>query len=141
VTLDHAVEPVQLSARVSLAQGAAFAEQTVYTVPAGKRLIVEFVSVSCAFTSDYIVRAEVRVAASTAFLPLSQLRRGFAATAAEKVTLYADAGQTVVVRYRENNAGVPGTRNADFTVVGRLVDALVAPPTGEPAPPPGPSFE
>jgi hypothetical protein len=117
-------EPVQLERSITLSKGESARSEVILTVPQAKTLILEFVSVSCAASSDRVVRAEVGVVgAGQVFVPLSRPNEASALTGAEEVTLYAQAGQNVSISYRNNNSEVAGTRRATFTVVGRLVDA------------------
>jgi hypothetical protein len=123
------LEPVQVSERVSLLEGEFDKQEPLYTVPPGKLLIVEFVSAVGAHTQDTsLVRAEVSVGSGfftpRVNLPLIEAREAGPFAAAEDVTLYAEAGETVYGRYLHNPGGSAGsTLNCDFTVVGRLVDA------------------
>jgi hypothetical protein len=123
------LEPVQVTGTVSIHEGEFDQQEPLYTVPAGKLLIIDFVSASGGHTQDTaIARAEVQVGAGfftpRVNLPLIEARDAGPFAAAEDVTLYAQAGQTVYGRYLHNPGPSSGSiLNCNFTVVGHLVDA------------------
>ncbi|SRR6266496_3376713 len=122
------LEPVQERVTVGLGAGESDEQVPVYTVPAGKRLIVEFVSANGALDGDALVLAEVKVGSGLfvprVTLPLTRTRDFGPFAAAEQVTLYAEPGQTVFARFVHNPGGTENVSFvAHFTVVGHLVDA------------------
>jgi hypothetical protein len=125
----RAVETVQETTRVFLSEGESVEEQPVYTVPAGKLLIITFVSANGGHrATDSLVRAEVSVGSGffspRVNLPLHEATGAGPFAAAEDVTLYAHAGETVYARYVDNPGGTASSSLvADFTVVGHLIDA------------------
>jgi hypothetical protein len=124
-----AIEPVQERVRISLADGESDEEAPVYTVPAGKLLVITFVSANGGHRStDNFVRAEVSVGSGffqpRVNLPIHEATGQGPFAAAEAVTLYAQAGETVYARFFDSPGGTSSSSLvADFTVVGHLVDA------------------
>jgi hypothetical protein len=128
VTVDEpAIERVQQFVTVGLGAGQTDEQEAVYTVPTGKRLIVEFVSARGAAVGDALVLAEVKIGdglfVPRITLPLSKTRDFGPFSAAEETTLYADAGETVFAHFVHNPGGTDQVSFvAHFTVVGRLVE-------------------
>jgi hypothetical protein len=110
-------------------------QATLYLVPAGKRLVVEYVSASAMLVDpgppDAVSTARVRVTATgaggtaAADVPLFESpriagSRGLAGS--ERVVLYGDAESTVRVTVEARTTG--GTRgHVDVSIAGYLVDA------------------
>jgi hypothetical protein len=122
------VETVQEFTRVFLGEGESEEERAVFTVPAGKLLIITFVSANGGHVGDALVRAEVSIGSGVftprVNLPLHEARDTGPFAAAEDVTLYAHAGETVYARFVHSPGGTAAVQFlADFTIVGHLVDA------------------
>jgi hypothetical protein len=122
------LEPVQETVTVGLGTGETDDQEPLFTVPAGKRLIVDFVSANGALGANALVLAEVKVGSGLfvprVTLPLSKTRDSGPFLAAEAVTLYAEAGETVFARFVHNPGGTSSVSLvAHFTVAGHLVDA------------------
>ena len=125
---EQPIEPVQVRTRVFLEDGESDKEEAVYTVPAGKLLVVTFVSANGGHVQNGLVRAEVSVGSGffrpRVNLPIHDVRDGGPFAAAEDVTLYARAGDTVYARYVHQPGATASVQYvADFTVAGHLVDA------------------
>ncbi len=125
-----ATTPVQFAANIAVPSGVT-GDQTVtaYTVPAGKRLVLTFVSAHLhQQTSDEFTRAGFSIGSGPIFfIPLQhELGRGtgydFDWVGSETVQVYVEAGNTVVAHAPHSlltDAGTP----VDFAFAGYLSDS------------------
>jgi hypothetical protein len=121
-------QPVQFGGTVPLTKLAVTDTKAVYTVPAGKRLVIEFVSVD--FTqqfSDDFAQLGFDTGGVTFYIPVSnETGRGqgydFDFVGGEQVKVYANAGQTVTADVRHGSLVAPPA-GASFAFSGYLVDA------------------
>lgn len=105
-------------------QGIATAQ---FTVPANKRLVVEYVSANITLTDGVIFRFSVRTSAGDStgthyFAPMSQPNFPESYTISQQTRLYASPGSTVTIEARRivNATSLPDTGFA--TISGHLVD-------------------
>lgn len=99
------LQPVQFGARIDFKTSATGEETTTaYTVPSGKRLVIEFVSAHYSQqTSDAFAQAGFSVGSGPSFfIPLTnEVGRGagfdFEYVGSEMTRVYADAGQQIVI--------------------------------------------
>ena len=121
-------QPVQADAECSSEQLGCFL--TIYTVPAGKRLVIEYASMEANIPEGQITQLRVTTVAggvpSGHRLPLSAPSVTFGSggghltSVGQQVRLYADPGTSVVVvSLRTSNVGTATFR---FTISGHLVD-------------------
>ena len=105
--------------------------ETIYTVPSGKRLVIEFVSMEAGLTADQVAQMTMKTtvdgAEVTHRFPLTEPARVFqgeavVATLAQQVRLYADAGTSVEMKARRNNIGAAFNAIFRFSISGYLVD-------------------
>jgi hypothetical protein len=121
-------QPVTFTASVAVKPGTGDDSATAYTVPAGKRLVIEFASIDYEeqFSDDF-VRAGVRVGAGPLFvLPLSHVvGRGtgydFHLIAGQDVKLYANGGDIVSIHIVHDT--LLEASNANFSFSGYLVNS------------------
>jgi hypothetical protein len=121
-------EPVQFGTTVAAKSSAGEESQTAYTVPTGKRLVIEFVSASYEQqASDEFAHTSFSIGNGPKFyVPLSNITgRGsnydFLNTGAEDVHVYAKAGDTVMARVEHQTLIEPGS--ATFSFSGYLVNS------------------
>jgi hypothetical protein len=117
------IEPVREERIFNLAADTPSDQQTLLIVPDGKRLIIEYVSVDSLGSNEFDSRARIAIISFDAgtdriTIPLTPQVRG--AVGAQEVTLYADAGDTVVAEF--SHADTSTDRLALFTIVGQLLD-------------------
>jgi len=129
--VDHGQQPWHHSTAISLG-GASGSVQTVFTVPAGKRLVIESVSARLELTPidevstlNYLTSVQ---GFGTAYQEIQVSRQGsdlngnqiFVGTHA--VRAYADSGTDVKVQFGRSN--ITNNASAVITLVGHLVDDL-----------------
>ena len=125
-----AIMPVQIVHGGSMADSQVTLPQTKYTVPAGKRLAIEFVAVSGAVPDGQRLGAAVgtivkRVTGyyafpTTAYPTTPDYRTDSVGN--QPVRIYADAG-TDVILWASRTGGETGTAVASVTLSGYLFDA------------------
>lgn len=125
---DPALQPVQRTGLLIFAAGEQIKEQTLYTVPAGKRLVIEEGSVR-AQLFDGVSQAMVFVRSTGGglgghYVPLTSIGvidgMGTVLLGTELFRGYADAGTNVDVSITINTAGGSGAR-IEVTFTGHLI--------------------
>jgi hypothetical protein len=128
-TDNPAFQPFQHSAEFSTSVGVGSGFITITTVPAGKRLVIEFVSVDVfnfagsPVHSVYITTTTAGVTTYHRFVLFGQGLDAFGngvSAAAQQVRLYADPGTTVSGSL--TRSGSVGTAEAGFHISGYFVD-------------------
>ncbi|SRR6266545_1290746 len=123
-------QPVQAN-MACVAQNVLGCSETIYTVPPGKRLVIEFVSMEADLTADQVAQMTMRTtvdgAEVTHRFPLTEPARVFQGEAvvapiSQQVRLYADAGTNVEMKARRNNVGAALNAFFRFSISGYLVD-------------------
>jgi hypothetical protein len=112
----------------SLRTAEALSQHPVFNVPAGKRLVIEFVSVVLEVPHDewagVAIENRLNGAAARNWLELGRLRRVSSDrfTASEQVRLYADPGTVVQVFLARDPLGAGGEMVGSINLSGYLVD-------------------
>jgi hypothetical protein len=115
--------PFQKSTLLTVADGASTLAAGQFTVPAGQRLVIEYVSVHERNPGDRLVDAMIRTKAGTnpgIFHAINFDDNGdWYFAGADQVRMYADAGQNV--SFQVAFAGTSGDRNVSIEITGYLV--------------------
>jgi hypothetical protein len=121
-TADDALrQVVQGSVQATLDSGQASAEATLYTVPEGKRLVIEFLSAKAPRGVASALQLSTTAGGTTVDHSLAITQSDYP-RASEQVRLYADGGTVVDVRIGISPT-IDGFRSAGFfTFSGYLVD-------------------
>jgi hypothetical protein len=124
-------QPVQ--AIVScLADNVLGCSEIIYTVPQGKRLVIEFASMEATLTADQKAQLKLDTTAGGATVthnfpltPPAVVFQGEAvvSTLAQQVRLYADGGTSVEIKARRNNIGPAFLAFFRVSISGYLVDS------------------
>lgn len=129
-TDNPAHQPVQAIV-ACLADNVLGCSEIIYTVPEGKRLVIEFVSMEASLTADQKAQLKMETTAGGANVthnfPLTQPAVVFqgeavVSTLAQQVRLYADAGTNVEMKARRNNIGPAFKAFFRVSISGYLVD-------------------
>lgn len=121
----------QASASITLADGTTFATSTITTVPAGKRLVIEYISALAATQTGQKALAQIqvyqgttpylhRVALSLQGTFTTSFGTGDEFVAGQSTRLYADAGTAVIVEIGRSASS--GAAKGVFVISGYLVD-------------------
>ena len=104
----------------------------IYTVPQGKRLVIEYASMEASLTDDQVAQLKIETIAGgtnvTHHFPVTAPAVVFqgeavVATLAQQVRLYADAGTSVEIKARRNNVGPAFLAFFRVSISGYLVDS------------------
>ena len=124
-------QPVQAIV-ACLADNVLGCSEIIYTVPEGKRLVIEFVSMEAILTADQKAQLKIETTAGGAnvthnfpLTPPAVVFQGEAvvSTLAQPVRLYADAGTSVEIKARRNNIGPAFKAFFRVSISGYLVDS------------------
>lgn len=120
---DSIREPFQKNTVITVADGACCLSAGQFSVPASKRLVIEYVSVHERNPGDRLVDALIFTKAGTnsgTFYAIDFDDNGdWYFAGGSQVRMYADAGQNV--QFQVSFAGSSGARNVSFQVSGYLV--------------------
>jgi len=106
--------------------------EIIYTVPQGKRLVIEFASMEASLTSGQVAQLTIETTAGGSnvphrfpLTPPAVVFQGEAvvATLAQQVRLYADGGTNVEIKARRNFVGAAFKAFFRVSISGYLVDA------------------
>jgi len=129
LSLNDGAGAMQAVANVQMFDGDLAKSATLFTVPAGKRLVIEFVTAqgtvpSGEFPEFKLVATVGGISAEHSLLtsPMSQSGSLVRFEASEVVRIYADPGTTVTFLVRRPN-GAAGAANLGMTISGHLVSA------------------
>jgi hypothetical protein len=122
-------QPFQRPFSVNLAPTESFGEAT-FTVPAGKRIVVEYASLRASLPPGQTVFVNIvtTTAGQSAFHPVLISDQGMYGVlhlvgASHQTRIYADPGTTITVQFgRDPSAGAPGGANFFMTLSGYRVD-------------------
>jgi len=124
-------QPVEAKTACTLTDDTGACSGSIYTVPAGKRLVIEFVTMNAQTRNAGEVAQlmiEISGGGSTYFLPLTAPSIDFfgeqiiSAPLAQQVRIYVEAGRSIVMKGRTNGTGGAQTARFNFTLSGHLVD-------------------
>ena len=122
-------QPFQRPFAVNLAPTESFGEAT-FTVPAGKRIVVEYASLRASLPPGQTVFVNIATttAGQSAFHPVVVSDQGMYGVlhlvgASQQTRIYADPGTTIIVQFgRDPSAGAPGGADFFMTLSGHRVD-------------------
>ena len=123
-------QPLEAGSNCTVIDQSGGCSATVYTVPSGKRLVIEFVTMNARVpSSGSVAQLTIRTAADrTYFLPQTAPGVDYlgeqenSARLAQQVRIYVEPGMSVVMKGRHNLAAPAQSAAFDFTLSGYLVD-------------------